>query len=384
MKIASREIILRYGEIFLKSDFVFKQFEGKLVENISRALRRKSVKFKISKERGRIFVLADKEAEALGELAKVFGLVSFSPAWLLESSQLKDIKNFCKEKFAGFVKRGETFAIRARRTGSHRFSSKDIETEIGKVIKGKVDLSKPKKELFVEVRENKTYIFTEVFKGPGGLPLESAGKVVSFISGGIDSAVSSWLAMKKGCEVVFLHFHSFPLVSRKSIEKTEKIVEKLNAYHFKSKLVLVPLQKVQLLLKVKAPSKYLVVLYRRAMVRLGQVIAKSEGAKAIFTGESLGQVSSQTLANLAVIEEASTMPIFRPLIAADKTDIINLARKIGTFETSTLPQEDCCQLFVPKHPATQADLKKIQEIEKKVGVQKMEKEALKERQEVII
>ncbi|TSC75952.1 MAG: thiamine biosynthesis protein ThiI [Parcubacteria group bacterium Gr01-1014_30] len=379
---AVQEVLVRYGEIFLKSPFVFRQFEKKLVENVARVFKRRGVKFKIRKERGRIFVEAP--VSEARELQNVFGVVSFSPVWRLGSVKLKDIKNFCKDKFKGFVKKGETFAVRAKRVGNHNFSSKDLEVEVGKVVRGKVDLSRPQKEIFVEVRENEAYIFTEVFQGPGGLPVSSSGKVVSFISGGIDSAVSSWLAMKRGCQVVFLHFHSFPLVSQKSIEKTKTIVEKLNDYQFNGKLILIPFQKVQQLLKLGAPAKYLVVLYRRSMVRVGQNLAEEEKAKALFTGESLGQVSSQTLPNLAVIDEAAKLPVFRPLIGMDKAEIIDIARKIGTFETSILPQEDCCQLFVPKHPATQANVALIKDIEKKVGVQKLEREILKEKREIFV
>ena len=380
----SKKILLRYGEIFLKSDFVFKEFERKLLENIKNAFRRSKIPFKIEKERGRIFILTEKEKEAIEELRKVFGLVSFSPVYHLETSELKEVKKFCQEKFKNFLKKNETFAIRARRIGQHPYSSQDLENEVGKVIEGKVDLENPDKEIFLEVRGNDTYIFTEIFPGPGGLPVSTAGEVISFLSGGIDSAVSSFLAMKRGCSVIFLHFHSFPLVSRRSIEKCQKIIQKLNDYQFKSKLILFPFQKIQVYFKTNAPAKYLILLYRRSMMRLGQKIAKIEGAQGIFTGESLAQVSSQTLSNLATIEEAVKIPIFRPLIGMDKNEIINLARKVGTYEISILPQEDCCTLFVPKHPATQSDPECLKEIEKKLKIKKLENSLFKEREEIII
>ena len=324
MKI-SKEILVRYGEIFLKSEFVFRKFEKKLRENIVKALKRAKIEFKIRRERGRIFILAGKEA--LEELKKVFGIVSFSPVYRLETSKLEDIKNFCKKEFKNFLKKRETFAARVKRIGSHPYSSKDLENEIGKVIRGKVNLKNPKKEIFLEVRENQTYIFTEIIPGLGGLPISTSGKVISFLSGGIDSAVASFFAMKRGCQVIFLHFHSFPLVSEKSIEKCKRIVEKLNEYQFKSKLILVPFQKIQTFFKINAPAKYLILLYRRSMARIGQKISKIEKAQAIVTGESLAQVSSQTLPNLALIEEATKIPIFRPLIGFDKQEIINLAKK---------------------------------------------------------
>jgi len=380
----SKKILLRYGEIFLKSAPVFRQFERKLLENIKKALKRSKISFEIKKERGRIFVLTEKEKEAIEELRKVFGLVSFSPVYHLETSELKEIKKFCQEKFKNFLKKKETFAIRARRIGRHPFSSQDLENEVGKVIEGKVNLKNPAKEIFLEVRGNDTYIFTEIFPGPGGLPISTAGRVISFLSGGIDSPVASFLAMKRGCSVIFLHFHSFPLVSKKSIEKCRKIIAKLNDHQFEGKLILFPFQKIQVHLKTQAPAKYLILLYRRSMVRIGQKIAKIEGAEGIFTGESLAQVSSQTLSNLATIEEAVKIPIFRPLIGMDKEEIINLARKIGTYEISILPQEDCCTLFVPKHPATKSDPKVLKEIEKKLKIKKLENSIFKEREEITI
>ncbi len=383
MKI-SKEILVRYGEIFLKSNFVFKEFERKLIENITSTLKRAKIDFKIKKERGRIFILTEEKKKTLEELKKVFGIVSFSPVYHLKTVKLNEIKKFCQEKFKNFIKKRETFAIRAKRIGRHFFSSQDLEREIGKVIEGRVNLKNPQKEIFVEVREKDSYIFTKIFSGPGGLPISTAGKVISFLSGGIDSAVSSYLLMKRGCKVVFLHFHSFPLVSRKSIEKCQEIIRKLNDYQFKSKFILIPFQKIQTHLRVDSPAKYLVILYRRSMARLGEKIAKIEKAQAIATGESLAQVSSQTLFNLATIEEVVKIPIFRPLISLDKQEIINLAKKIGTYEISILPQEDCCQLFVPKHPTTKAKLEIIKSIENKIKIKRLENSILKKREEIFI
>lgn len=379
---AEQEIIVRYGEIFLKSKPVFQRFERKLIENIAQSLKRENIKFGIKKERGRIFILAG--SEALNPLKKVVGIVSFSPVYHLKTADLKKIKSFCRKKFGNFLKKGETFAVRAKRTGSQRYSSKDLENEVGSLIKGKVDLKNPQKTIFIEIREKDCYLFTEVFAGPGGMPLSTAGKVVSLLSGGIDSPASSFLLMKRGCRVIFLHFHSFPLVSKKSIEKCFQIVKKLNDYQFKSKLILIPFQKIQLYLKAKAPAKYLVLLYRRSMVRIGEKISKVENSQALVTGESLAQVASQTLSNLAAVEETAKEPIFRPLIGMDKNEIIDLAKKIGTFSISILPQEDCCTLFSPKHPATQADKEVLKKIERKIKIKKLEQKAFKDREEFFI
>lgn len=382
----SKEILIRYGEMFLKSPAVFKSFEKKLCQNITHVLKKQGVFFTIRRERGRIFLKTNPTnfQKAFLGLNRVFGIVSYSPVFRLRIKSINEIKGFCVKHFNDFVKRGETFAVRAKRIGSHNFTSKDIEKEIGGVIRGKVNLKNPDKQLFIEVRGFDAYIFTDIFFGLGGFPVSSAGKVISFISGGIDSAVSSFLAMKKGCEVVFLHFHSFPLVSRKSIDKTHMIVSELSNYQLKTKLILIPFQKVQLHLKIKAPSRYLVVLYRRSMARLGEKIAKIERAKAIFTGESLAQVASQTLTNLSVINDAFKIPVLRPLISMDKQEIVNLASKIGTYKISILPQEDCCQLFVPKHPTTQAKIEHVKDIEKKTKIKLIENSIIKEKQEFLI
>lgn len=386
MKQINQVILIRYGEIFLKSRFVFSQFEKKLIENISRHLKTAGINFGLKKERGRIFISIDQKDETIvfERLKKVFGIVSFSPTEHLKTTKLAEIKKFCRRNFKGFVKKGETFAVRAKRAGQHPFSSKDLENEVGAAIRGKVNLKNPKKEIFVEVREKDTYVFTEVIPGPGGLPLSTAGKVISLISGGIDSPAASYLAMKRGCRVIFLHFHSFPLVSKKSIEKSKEIVKKLNDYQIKSKVILFPFQKIQLKFKTEAPAKYLILLYRRSMMRLGQKLAKEEDAEGIFTGESLAQVSSQTLTNLGVIEEAVKIPIFRPVIGLDKEEIIALAKKIGTYDISILPQEDCCTLFVPQHPATRANLAVIKSIEEKTNIKKLEKILFKEKEEIFI
>lgn len=201
--------------------------------------------------------------------------------------------------------------------------------------------------------------------------------VISLISGGIDSPVASWFMLKKGCRVIFVHFHSFPLVSKASINKTKELAKVLSKYQKKSKIYYVPFSKIQMYLKTHIKPKNLIIFYRRFMLRIAEEIAKRENAKAIVTGESLAQVSSQTLTNLNVVEEVTSLPIFRPLIALDKIEIINLAKKIGTYKISIKPQEDCCTLFVPKHPTTRAKIKEIRTTEKKLPVRKLVNEALR-------
>lgn len=372
-----REILIRIGEIFLKSEPVLRIYEKKLINNIKSALKKEDVKFKIYKLRGRIFVQTKQIEKACEILRKVFGIVSFSPCYNLKTSSLKKIQNFVKKNYPKWIKKKEKFAARARRVGKHKFTSQQLAKAVGDVIDRKVDLTKPDVEVGIELRDENCYIYTETIKGLGGLPVSTSGKVLCLISGGIDSPIAAWLMMKRGCNIVLLHFHSFPLISKKSIEKTKDIAKLLTAYQNRIKIHFVPFSKIQQEIKTKVLAKYRIVLYRRFMLRIAEEIAKKEKIKAIVTGDSLAQVSSQTLDNMAVIDEAVGMSVLRPLIGMDKVEIIDLAKKIGSYEVSIRPQEDCCSLFVPKHPTTKAKLNLVKNFEKKLNVKKLVKNAIK-------
>lgn len=378
------EVLVRYGEIFLKSEPVRRIYEKILVKNIRLALKKEGIKFSVRRERGRIFIESEETDKVCKILQNVTGIVSVSPCYHLQTSDIEKIKRFVKENYEEWIKPRQTFAVRARRIGNQPYTSKDLEEEVGKVIERKVDLEDPDVTVFIEVRRNDTYIYTQVLKCLGGMPVGTSGKVVALLSGGIDSPVAAFLAMKRGCKVVFVHFHSFPLVSRKSIEKAKEIVKVLNKYQLKSVLYLVPFHEIQMKIKTSIEPKYRIILYRRFMIRIAELIAKEEDAKALVTGESLAQVSSQTLDNIATIEEVTKMPILRPLIGMDKEEIIQLAKKIGTYEISIKPQEDCCTLFVPKHPATKSNPEKIKELENKLKIAQMVKKALKQTEKLII
>ncbi len=215
-------------------------------------------------------------------------------------------------------------------------------------------------------------------KGAGGLPGGSSGKVLSLISGGIDSPVAAFLVAKRGAENIWLHFHSFPLVSNVSIEKVKELAKISLKYQPHLKIYFVPFQKAQIKIKTKTPAKYRILLYRRLMLIIAEKIAKREDCHALVTGESLGQVSSQTLPNIKIIEETVKTPVLRPLIGWDKEEIIKLAKKIGTFEISIKPQEDCCTLFVPKHQTAEGRIETIKELEKKLNGAKIIREIIKE------
>jgi thiamine biosynthesis protein ThiI len=223
----------------------------------------------------------------------------------------------------------------------------------------RVDLKNPELTLFVDILPKEAFIYLEKVRGPGGLPVGVAGRVIALLSGGIDSPVAAYRMMRRGCQVSFVHFHGAPFLDRRTQEKTREIVKLLTRYQYTSRLYLVPFGEVQQEVVVNTPAPYRVLLYRRLMARIAEHLASLEGAKALVTGESLGQVASQTLENLTVIEEAVKLPLLRPLIGMDKEEITEQAKEIGTYEISIQPDQDCCTLFVPRHPATRATMDDI-------------------------
>ena len=370
--------LVRYGEMFLKSRSVLKYFISKLRYDLEEKIKIKGIEAKVSSFRDRLYIKA-KEGENMGIeqiLKTTFGVHSFSLVYKLNTVDLKEIELFVKDQFKDYIKEKDTFAIRASKNSKQEYSTTDIGVTLGNLFDGKVNLKNPEKEIFVEVKEKETLIYTLIEKGLGGLPMGSSGKIMMLISGGIDSPVASFLMNKRGCQNVFLHFHSFPLVSKKSIDKVKDLLKLLKDYQSNIKLILLPFSEIQNHIKALTEPKYRIVLYRRSMLRLANEIALKENLKILASGEALGQVSSQTLDNMYTISEASKLPILRPLISFDKIEIIDLAKKIGTYETSILPQEDTCTLFTPKHPTTQADLEAIKKIEGNIGILEKEKEAL--------
>ena len=241
----------------------------------------------------------------------------------------------------------------------------------------KVNLSNPDITLYIEIVEKNAFLYTEKIKGPGGLPLGTGGKAVALISGGIDSPVAAYLAMKRGVEIIFLHFHSYPYTNKASIEKVEKLVNYLSRYQKRPKLYLASFGDIQKEILLKTPAKLRVVLYRRMMLRIAQALAEKEKALALITGESIGQVASQTLENMAAIQEVCSLLILRPLVGWDKEEIIKAAREIGSFGISSLPDQDCCSRFVPEHPETKAKIAEVKAAEKKLNIRKLTKDILR-------
>jgi len=364
-------LVLAFGELFLKSPNVQKIFKKKLIENLKNFLKREHFNFHLYFSRERIFVETEQLKKAERIVAKVFGIAWFAPGFFFEKEGFKKIFDFILENYAFWIKEKETFALRLKRGEEIKEERTMIIDEIAKNIKRKVDLEKPNKEIFIEARKEGWYLYFKKKRGAGGLPVSSGGKVLTLISGGIDSPVASYLMAKRGAENIWLHFHSFPLVSNKSIEKVKKMANNFLQYQPELKVYFFPFGKIQMAIKAKVFPQKRILLYRRIMFKIGQEIAQKENCYALVTGESLGQVSSQTLPNLQIIEKAVFLPVLRPLISLDKEEIIKLAKKIGTYKISIQKQEDCCTLFVPKHATAQGNLKEIENIEKRLDLKKL-------------
>lgn len=372
-------ILIAFGELFLKSEGVKKLFQRRLVQNLCFFLEKKGIDFKIHSFRERIFIETSQIQKASRIIKRIFGIAWLSKSFCFPETTSEEFSDFITKNYPKWIKKNETFAIKLRmEKGILRQNRKEIIDKIAKNIKRKVDLTKPKKEIFVEIRKKAWFLYFKKIKGAGGLPVGSGGRVLSLISGGIDSPIAAFLIAKRGGENIWLHFHSFPLVSKASIEKVKELAKFFLNYQSHLKVYFVPFQKVQLEIKTKIPAKYRILLYRRIMLRIAERIAKKEKCEVLVTGESLGQVSSQTLPNIKIIEEAVKIPILRPLIGWDKEEIIKLAEKIGTFEISIKPQEDCCTLFVPKHQTAEGKLEIIKELEKKLEFGKIIREIIKE------
>jgi thiamine biosynthesis protein ThiI len=232
----------------------------------------------------------------------------------------------------------------------------------------RVSLNHPELTVYIELIPRQTLVYLEKLPGSGGLPLGMSGRLMCLLSGGLDSPVAAYRMMKRGCEVDFVHFHSYPFLDRSSQDKARQLVRLLTRYQYASRLFLAPFGDVQQHIIGTAPPPYRVVLYRRCMLRIAEALARQREALALVTGESLGQVASQTLQNLSVIEAAATLPVLRPLIGMDKSEIIQEAQAIGTHDTSILPDQDCCTLFVPRHPTTRAQPDRIEALEQSLDL----------------
>lgn len=367
------EVIIHHSEIALKGkNRPF--FEKCLIENIKSFLIKNKIKFDyIKKDDARIICsLNDKNIE----LNKVFGIKDF--CFAEESGN--DIKEIIK-KASEILKKidiKKTIAVKTRRSDKKlAYTSMEISRKIGEIAyeKGfKIDLTNPDETLNIEITNEKAYFYTKKIKGYGGLPVGSSGKVLCLLSGGIDSCAASWLMMKRGCKVDYLHFHALKNNDEVKKTKIKKIFEILNDYGDNSKLFLIPYYNYQLAVMDKINDKNDVVIFRNFMLKIGEKLALKNGYKALITGDSLGQVASQTLDNLKAISYNVNIPILRPLIGYDKQEIIDLAKKIGTYEESIKEYKDCCSI-ISRKPSTSV---KIEQLEKEISKINMDKLVEKE------
>jgi thiamine biosynthesis protein ThiI len=276
----------------------------------------------------------------------------------------------------------EAFRVSARRADKrYPLSSPQIEREVGgriKAAKGwRVDLERPEIDVRLEFLSNEAFYFFDKQAGPGGMPIGTAGRVVCLLSGGIDSPVAAWRMMKRGCTVTFVHFHSYPILSRASIEKARSLVTLLTRWQHRSRLYLVPFGEIQQQVLLTVPAPLRVVVFRRLMLRIAERIAKMRRAQALVTGDAIGQVASQTLENLAVVGKVATLPLFRPLIGMDKDEIMAQAQVIGSYPISIIPDQDCCTLFTPRNPATRARVDEVEAGEAALAIDELVESALR-------
>jgi len=378
-------LLIRYGEISLKGKNRH-QFENRLMRNVKGFIDDLAPR-RIELAYGRMYIPILDDAEAVIErVRKVFGIVSVSVASVAELdldaicyAALKQLKN---------ITGGGSFKVETQRPNKNfPLKSPQVSREAGGYLLEKtenwsVDVHNPDVVVNIEVRSEGAYVYTEKIPCLGGLPVGTTGRGLLLLSGGIDSPVAGWMGMKRGLEIVGLHFHSFPFTSERSKEKVIDLARKISTYGGPVKLYINHFTEIQKAIRKHCPEQFYVTIMRRMMFRIADSICRQAQAKAILTGESLGQVASQTLESMAVINEVTKIPVLRPLITFDKLEIIEYAKKIDTYELSILPYEDCCTLFVPKHPAIRPKLGPVQAAEQALDIEKLIAESL-EKTEVL-
>ena len=387
-------LLVRCGEVALKG-MNKPYFERMLAERIHKRLKAAGYgKASVKRHEGLIFVRFDREWDTLqlaGEISKVFGVASISPAVESESNMdaigieaVSFMEKLCEERCV------RTFKVEAKRADKQfPIKSPDIARQIGGyVLKGlkvlKVDVHNPDVRLFVDVRHDKSYIYADKIAGFGGLPLGTNGKGLVLLSGGIDSPVAAWMMAKRGMMIEAVHFHSYPYTSPRAQEKVEDLAKIVASYCGSFKMHVINILPIQEQIVKNCPEAETTIHVRRFMMRIAEKIAERNSAMMLITGENLGQVASQTAEALVVTDNCVKMPVMRPLIAMDKIDIIAKAQEIGTFETSIEPYEDCCTVFLPKHPTTKPQLDKIEISDSKLDIDALVESAIAEEEIIYI
>ena len=357
---------VRYGEIGVKSPKIRRKFENKLISNIQTELD-----CEFENDQGRITIITNEDYFKVKDvLGRVFGIVSYSPIYETKTDKEK-ITNLINELLPQIIESGnfnpkkDTFAVRCKRVGTHDFTSQDMAAYAGSIVidstNAKVNLSKPDFTLYVEIRQDRTYIYYEKIKGLGGLPVGSQGRVVCLISGGIDSPVAAFQMLKRGCSITLLHCDNYPFTEG-SVEKVIENADNLRKYSLGEEVKVYSIKFGEYLQHAQneAPPRMTCVLCKSGMYQSAEILAKKEKANAIVDGSSIGQVASQTLNNIEATRYHCRMPIFSPLISLDKLEIEAIAKKIGTYEVSIIPDSGCSA--VPKYPETHADLELFKRI----------------------
>ena len=377
-------ILLKQGEIVLKG-LNRKNFEQKLIGNVIRRLRPFG-DFKVYALQSTVYVEPQEEScdmdGAFEALQTVFGVIAITRAAACDKDP-DAIAAKAIEYLADDMRAARSFKVESKRSDK-RFpmTSIQLSQHVGGLLAEaypdtEVDVRNPELTVHVEVRDLAAYVHSAPLPGAGGMPVGSNGRAVTLLSGGIDSPVSSYMIAKRGVHLIPVHFFSFPYTSEAAKEKVLTLAEKLTAYCGKLMVEIVPFTHIQEEIRDKCPEEYFTIIMRRFMMRIAQRIADDNGCGAIVTGENLGQVASQTMSAVGVTEDVATVPVLRPLIGFDKAEIVALARKIDTFETSILPYEDCCTVFTPRHPKLKPTVAECEEIEKALDIEALVEEAVK-------
>lgn len=368
-----KAFLIKYAEIGLKGNNRY-IFENALRDRIQEALNPLG-EYQVSKEQGRIFVECPEGydyEETVASITKVFGISSICPVVVIESSEweplAKGVGDYVETMYQD---RNFTFKVEAKRADKNYFyTSPEICIEMGAYLLNrfpemKVDVHEPSVRITVEVR-TKCYVYSINIPGLGGMPVGSNGKAMLLLSGGIDSPVAGYMISKRGVSIAATYFHAPPYTSDRAKQKVVDLAQKISKYTGQIKLFVINFTDIQLYIYDQCPHEELTIIMRRYMMKIAEKLAEQEGCLGMITGESIGQVASQTLSSLAATNEVCTMPVYRPLIAFDKKDIVEIAQQIDTFETSILPFEDCCTIFVAKHPVTKPSIKIIKRSEQKL------------------
>ena len=393
-----RVISVSLGEIALKK-LNRKYFEDRLIKHMRRAVKDIGVK-KIYKEQGKIYIEGEEENlhQMINRLKNIFGIVYISPCIRIDriledtESELENIKKASIDLIDEQLKEKniDTFKVETKRIDK-RFpiKSPDFSSKMGGIVLRnfenlKVDVHNPDLYLNIDIKQQNIYIYTEKIKGYGGLPIGSSGKATLLLSGGIDSPVAGFLMAKRGLELSAVHYHSYPFTSERAEEKVKDLADIMSRYTGKMKVYSVNILEIQKAINENCPEKEMTIISRRFMMRIAEKIAKENGSQGLVTGESLGQVASQTIEGLNATNSVVSLPVFRPLIGLDKIDIVKISKDIETYETSILPFEDCCTVFLPKHPVTKPKLEDIEKSEEALDIEYLIENAIENMEEISI